>query len=349
MAIIECVPNFSEGRDPAIIRQIIEAIGSEQELKILHVDMGASANRTVVTFAGAPAAVVAGAFKGILRASQLVDMEKHQGAHPRLGATDVCPLVPVSGISMEETVKWARSLGKRVGEELNIPVYLYEKAATCSNRANLAEIRAGGYEKLAAKLSHPDWQPDFGKKIFNKRTGATVIGARDFLLAYNVNLDTATVSVAKAIAAEVRASGRVKKIKGQIQYDQEMKPLRIPGLLPFTKALGWFMEEYKIAQVSMNLVDLKKTPMHIAFETVRQLALKKGVEVTGSEIIGLVPLQSMLEAGRYFFEKRKEQAPKTESLLIEEAISSLGLDTLRPFDPREKILEYALAKTTSKL
>ncbi len=346
MAVIECVPNFSEGRDLKIIGQIVDAIRSVAGLKVLHVDVGISANRTVVTFAGKPEAVVEGAFNGIHQAAKLINMEKHRGVHPRIGATDVCPLVPVSDISMEETAAYARQLGKRVGEELGIPVYLYEKAAMDPTRVNLADVRAGGYESLFFRLQDNTWRPDFGTAAFNKRSGATIIGARDFLLAYNVNLDTGSLSIAKSIAAEIRTSGRIKKVSGQIEYDKEKKPLRMPGLLPFTKAIGWYMEEYKIAQVSMNLTNLDRTPMHVAFEAVRKSALKLGSKVTGSEIIGLVPLKSMLDAGRYFMGKKTGNRSEDETLLVGEAVSSLGLDELKPFDPQEKILEYVLTATT---
>lgn len=340
--IIECVPNFSEGRDRDVIAQIVAAIQSVPGVKLLHVDRGPSANRTVVTFAGIPEAVTGGAFRGIQKAAGLIDMRKQKGAHPRIGATDVCPLVPVANISMKQTAIWARQLGKDVGERLGIPIYLYEEAATRPERRNLAHIRAGGYENLALKLQDPDWKPDFGGTLFNEQTGATVIGARDFLLAYNINLNTDSVKVAREIASEVRHSGEVTKIKGALRYDAVNKP----GLLPFTKAIGWYMEEYRVAQVSMNLTCLTKTPMHLAFETVSQCAKRRGIKVTGSEIIGLVPLKSMIDAGRYFMKKRTGYEPPggDDKQLIMEAVDALGLNELKAFDPEEKILEYALNK-----
>ncbi len=323
MAVIECVPNFSEGRDVKVVEQIVEAISSVQGVHVLHVDSGFSANRTVVTFAGEPAAVVAGAFQGIKQAAGLIDMRKHHGAHPRIGATDVCPLIPVSGISMEETVQYARDLGKKVGDELGIPVYLYEYAATRPERKNLAHIRKGEYEKLSFKLQHADWVPDFGPARFNEKAGATVVGARDFLLAYNINLDTDNVTIAKAIARDVRRTGSIK-------------------------AIGWYMEEYKMAQVSMNLTSLKEIPLYVAFETVKKFAGKRGVKVTGSELIGLTPLSCLVEAGPYFMKKATgAEIRQSESELIAAAVEALGLDVLKPFDPQERVLEYVMNKHNS--
>ncbi len=320
MAVIECVPNFSEGRDAKVVEQIVCAINSVQGVHVLHVDMGFSANRTVVTFAGEPEAVVEGAFQGIKQAAKLIDMRKHHGTHPRMGATDVCPLIPVSGSSMEETVQYARDLGKRVGDDLDIPVYLYEYAASRPERRNLAYIRQGGYEKLPFKLQQMEWTPDFGPARFNEKAGATVIGARDFLLAYNINLDTDDVAIAKAIARDVRRTESIK-------------------------AIGWYMEEYKMAQVSMNLTSLKQIPLYVAFETVKEQAEKRGVKVAGSELIGLTPLSCLIEAGPYFIKKATgAEVRRTEAELIAAAVEALGLDALKPFDPQERVLEYVMHK-----
>ena len=345
MAMIECVPNFSEGRNPEVMEAIVQAIRSVPDLQLLHVDMGISANRTVVTFTGSPEAVIEGAFRGIETAATRIDMRRQQGTHPRIGATDVCPLVPVKDISLEETVVYARMLAERVGRELHIPVYLYEAAASRPERCDLAAIRKGGYEAMADRMKLAEWQPDFGSTAFNARTGATVIGARNFLLAYNINLNTTDVAAAQDIAAEVRQSGRVKKVRGSVQRTQEGRVLREPGLLPFTKAIGWYVAEYQLAQVSMNLTDLRQTPLHLVYETVRQCAEKRGLQLAGSEIIGLVPLACLLEAGKYFIAQNPGQqspgSPHTE-VLINEAVRALGLDSRQAFVPEEKILEYAI-------
>jgi glutamate formiminotransferase / formiminotetrahydrofolate cyclodeaminase len=292
--LIECVPNFSEGRDPEIIRQITDAIAAVEGVQLLDVDPGKATNRTVVTFVGAPEAVVEAAFQGIRQASLLIDMKAHTGEHPRMGATDVCPLVPVSGISMEETVEWAKRLAARVGEELSIPVYLYEAAASRPERRNLATIRTGEYEALPEKLADPNWAPDFGPARFNARSGATVIGARDFLVAYNVNLNTTSVRRANSIAFDVREQGRVLRdgdpVTGPVRTGEDGEPLRQPGACKAVKAIGWYIEEYGIAQVSMNLTDINVTPLHIAFEASCRSAEARGMRVTGSELVGMVPL-----------------------------------------------------------
>ncbi len=347
--LIECVPNFSEGRDMSVIKQITDAIESIEGIKLLNVDPGAATNRTVVTFVGEPEAVVEAAFQGIKKAAELIDMSKHSGEHPRMGATDVVPLVPISGISMQETVEYARKLAKRVGEELQIPVYCYEFAAYEEKRRNLANIRSGEYEALPEKLKDPEWKPDFGPAEFNervKKTGATVIGARNFLIAFNVNLNTTSVRRANAIAFDVRELGRIKRkgnpLTGEIVKDENGNPIRIPGRLRKVKAIGWYIKEYGIAQISMNLTDITVTPMHIAFETVCERARLRGVRVTGSEIVGLVPLQAMLDAGKYFLRKQKRSLGVPEEEIIKIAIKSLGLDDLKPFNPKEKIIEYIL-------
>ena len=296
--VLECVPNFSEGRDPAVIRAITEAIGAVPGAKVLHVDPGHGAHRTVVTFAGTPAAVTEAAFRAIRRAGELVDMTRHHGEHPRLGATDVCPLVPVSGLTLDDAAELARQLAERVGRELNLPVYLYEHAQPDPKRRNLADIRAGEYEGLAAKIRRPQWRPDFGPALFDARRGATVIGARDFLAAFNVNLDTPSRDLAHEIACDVRTSGRVIR-------DPSGTEKRLPGTLRAAKAIGWYIPEYGRAQVSMNLTHLGVTPVHAAFEAVRVAAAARGVRVTGSELIGLLPLRSLLEAGRHFAGDRK--------------------------------------------
>jgi glutamate formiminotransferase/formiminotetrahydrofolate cyclodeaminase len=346
--LIECVPNFSEGRDPAVIQQITDAIQAVEGVKLLDVDPGKATHRTVVTFVGEPQAVTEAAFRGIQKAAELIDMRRHQGEHPRMGATDVCPLIPVAGISMEETVAWARRLGERVGRELGIPVYLYEAAASRPERKNLATIRAGEYEGLADKLQDPEWAPDFGPTTFHARSGATVIGARDFLIAYNVNLNTTSVRRANSVALDVREKGRVLRegdpITGKIVTDEQGKPLRRPGLLQGVKAIGWYIEEYGIAQISMNLTDIRATPLHEAFEACRQSAESRGMRVTGSELVGLVPLSAMLEAGKHFLRKQQRSAGVSDAELIKIAVKSMGLDDLAPFDPTRKIIEYNIAQ-----
>ena len=303
--LIECVPNFSEGQNPIVIQAIRQAIEQVPKVKLLHVDPGMAANRTVMTFVGPPEAAVEAAFAAIKTAAQHIDMSRQQGEHPRIGATDVCPLIPIANISMEEVVQLAHQLAERVGRELEIPVYLYEAAASNASRKNLATIRSGEYEGLEEKMQHPDWQPDYGPAIFKPKAGASVIGARDFLVAYNVNLETSSVKLANAIAFDVRERGRAKRLEdGSIIRNKAGKAERIPGTCKFVKAIGWFIEEYGFAQVSMNLTNINVTPMHIAFEACRKSAERRGTRVRGSELIGLVPLQVLLEAGTYFLEKQ---------------------------------------------
>jgi glutamate formiminotransferase/formiminotetrahydrofolate cyclodeaminase len=345
-AIIECVPNFSEGRDLSVIQSITTEIESVAGVRLLNVDPGKATHRTVVTFVGEPSAVVEAAFLAIQKAGGLIDMRKHKGEHPRMGATDVCPLIPVSGISMEETAAWAKKLAERVGRELSIPVYLYEAAQENKSRSNLSVIRAGEYEGFAEKISLPEWKPDFGPASWDPRRGASVIGARGFLVAYNVNLNTTSVRRANSIAFDVREAGRVKRegdpLTGKIVKDEKGIPVNIPGSLKSVKAIGWYIEEYGIAQISMNLTDLDITPLHIAFDEVRQKAAARGLRVTGSELVGLIPLKAMLEAGKYFLRKQKRSAGVSEKELIRMAVLSMGLNELGPFKPEEKIIEYLL-------
>lgn len=344
--LIECVPNFSEGRDLAVIKQITDAIEAVDGVKLLDVDPGAATHRTVVTFVGEPEAVVEAAFQAIRKACEVIDMSKHTGEHPRMGATDVCPLIPIANISMEETAEWARRLGERVGTELNLPIYLYEAAASSPERQNLATIRAGEYEGLPEKLANPDWKPDFGPAKFNAKSGATVIGARDFLIAYNVNLNTTSVRRANSVAFDVREKGRVLNdpATGKPMKDESGEPLRQPGTLKGVKAIGWFIEEYGIAQISMNITDARATPLHLAFEECCKSADRRGMRVTGSELVGLVPLNAMLEAGRYFLKKQQRSVGVSEAELVKIAVKSMGLDEIAPFDPQQKIIEYNLEK-----
>jgi glutamate formiminotransferase / formiminotetrahydrofolate cyclodeaminase len=350
--IIECVPNFSEGRDLQIIHLITKEIEAIEGVRLLNVDTGKATNRTVVTFVGSPAAVVEAAFLAIRKAGELIDMRTHQGEHPRMGATDVCPLIPVSGISMEETVVWANKLAERVGNELSIPVYLYDAAQKDKARNNLSVIRAGEYEGFAEKIKNPAWKPDFGPAVFDEKRGATVIGARDFLVAYNVNLNSTSVRRANSVAFDVREAGRIKRegdpINGNIVLDENGKPMMIPGSLKSVKAIGWFIKEYGIAQISMNLTNLSITPLHIAFDEVCRKADHRGMRVTGSELVGLVPLQSLLEAGKYFLKKQKRSTGVSEKELIRIAIITMGLDELAPFKPEERIIEYLLKDSTDE-
>ena len=350
-AIIECVPNFSEGRDMSIIKQITDAIESADGIRLLDVDPGKATNRTVVTFVGAPDDVIEAAFRGIKKASELIDMRHHKGEHPRMGATDVCPLIPVSGITMEQTIEFAKKLGQRVAEELSIPVYLYESAATTPDRKNLATIRAGEYEGYSKKILLPEWKPDYGKPIFNARSGATVIGARDFLVAYNINLNSTSVRRANSIAFDVREAGRVKRkgdpITGEIVRDEKGNPESIPGTLKSVKAIGWYIEEYGIAQISMNLTNINITSVHQAFDEVCKKAEARGIRVTGSELVGLVPKKCLTDAGKYFLEKQKRSSGVSEEELIRIAIKSLGLSELGPFDPKKKIIEYLLEDSSN--
>src|SRR6266404_6755369 len=338
--LIECVPNFSEGRDQNVIRQITDAIESVDGVSLLDVDPGASTNRTVVTLVGDLDATVEAAFRAIKKAAELIDMRKHKGAHPRMGATDVCPFIPVSNVSWEEAVECARKLGKRVGEELKIPVYLYEKAAKDKSRSNLAVIRAGEYEAFVEKIKDPAWKPDFGPSVFNEKSGATAIGARAFLIAYNVNLNTKAVRRAMSVAFDVRENGRIKtedgRPSGKPVLDQKGEPVRIPGMLKHVKAIGWYVEEYGIAQVSMNLTNIEETPLHAAFDACAEAASKRGLRTTGSEIVGMVPKKCLVDAGRYFLGKQKWSEGAAEEELIDIAIRSMGLSELKPFDPKEK-------------
>ena len=344
--IIECVPNFSEGRNPAIIREITQEIEKIDGVKLLDVDPGKATNRTVVTFVGAPDVVIEAAFYAVKKAAELIDMSQHSGEHPRMGATDVCPLIPIAGITMEETAKWAHKLAKRVGDELNIPAYMYEAAATSPERKNLATVRSGEYEGLPKKLADPHWKPDYGPAKFNKRVGATAFGARGFLVAYNVNINTTSVRRANSIAFDIREKGRIKRagnpVTGKIIRDEAGNALRTPGTCPSVKAIGWFIEEYGVAQISMNLTDIKVTSLHEAFEACRRSAQKRGMRVTGSELVGLVPLQVMLDAGKYFLEQQQRSTGIAEEEIIKIAVKSLGLDELTPFDPQQKIIEYQL-------
>jgi len=346
-ALIECVPNFSEGRDPAVIRQITDEIEKVEGAKLLDVDPGKATNRSVVTFVGSPEAVVEAAFQAIKKASELIDMSKHEGEHPRMGATDVCPLVPISNISMEETAEWAHKLAQRAGEELGIPIYMYENAATKEAWRNLAAVRSGEYEALPDKLGTDDWKPDYGPNAFNAQSGATAVGARDFLIAYNINLNTTSTRRANSVAFDVREKGRVKreggKVSGDVLKDETGEPLREPGTCKAVKGIGWYIEEYGIAQISMNLTDIRETPLHVAFEECRKSANRRGLRVTGSELVGLVPLKVMLDAGRYFLKQQRRSLGVSEAEIIKIAVKSLGLDELGPFDPQQKIIEYQLA------
>ncbi|MBS1741652.1 MAG: glutamate formimidoyltransferase [Bacteroidetes bacterium] len=350
MKLIECVPNFSEGNDLSVINQITSEIEKVEGVRLLNVDPGKATNRTVVTMVGAPENVIEAAFRCIKKAGELIDMSKHKGEHPRMGATDVCPLIPIANISMEETAKWAQQLAKRVGEELNLPVYLYEAAQPNKERSNLSVIRAGEYEGFAKKILDPAWKPDFGPAAFDAKRGATVIGARDFLVAYNVNLNTTSTRRANAIAFDVREAGRVKMENGKKVLDEKGNPVSIPGSLKAVKAIGWYIEEYGVAQISINLTNINITPVHIAFDEVCRKADARGIRVTGSELVGLIPLKAMTDAGKYFLQKQKRSTGVSEKELIKIAVRSMGLDELGPFKPEERIIEYMLAsKADSKL
>src|SRR5204863_269087 len=344
--LIECVPNFSEGRDQNIIGQITDAIKSVDGVSLLDVDAGASTNRTVVTFVGDPDVAVEAAFRGIKKAAGLIDMPKHKGAHPRMGATDVCPFIPVSSVNWEEAIECANRLGKRVGEELKIPVYLYEKAAKDKARSNLSVIRGGEYEGFFEKIKQPEWKPDFGPAVFNEKSGATVIGVRDFLVAYNVNLNTKSVRRATSVAFDVRENGRVKTEDGtpygKPVLDSNGEPVRVPGMLKHVKAIGWYVKEYGLAQVSMNLTNLDETPLHTAFDACTEAASKRGLRVTGSEVVGMLPKKCLAEAGKYFLRKQKWSEGASEEELIDVAIRSMGLSELKPFDPKERIIEFKM-------
>ncbi|MFQ6082392.1 MAG: glutamate formimidoyltransferase [Candidatus Aminicenantia bacterium] len=341
MKLVECVPNFSEGRDKSKIEAITNAIKNTSQIKLLDIDPGEATNRTVVTFIGTPEGVKEAAFEAIKKAAQVIDMRTHKGEHPRIGATDVCPFIPVSNVTMEECVQIANKLGKKVGEELGIPVYLYEEAAKKPERKNLATIRQGEYEGLPEKLKDPNWVPDYGPAEFNPKSGAIVIGAREFLIAYNVNLNAQQKELAHEIALNIRESGRPKKDEqGNIVRDETGKPIRILGKLKAVKAVGWYIEEYKKAQVSINLINYKITPLHIVFEEVKKEAEKLGLKVTGSEIVGLVPKEAILAAGRFYLEKQGKETRVPEETLIQVAINNLGLNDVSEFDPKKKIIEY---------
>lgn len=338
--LIECVPNFSEGRDMGVIKQITDAIESVEGIKLLNVDPGKGTNRTVVTFAGDEDEVVEAAYRAIAKAAELIDMGKHSGEHPRFGATDVCPFIPIANATMEDCIRCANRLGERVGRELGIPVYLYEFAATAPHRKNLASVRAGEYEGIAQKITQPEWQPDYGSTAWNKRSGNIAIGARNFLIAYNVNLNTTSVRRANSVAFDVREQGRkVKNEKGE--------EITQPGACRAVKGIGWYIPEYGVAQVSMNLTDINVTPIHIAFDECVKSAYTRGMRVTGSELIGLIPLQAMLDAGKYFLQKQNRSSGVSEEELIKIAVKSMGLDDLTPFDPSKRIIEYLLADDSS--
>jgi len=346
--ILECVPNFSEGKDMDIINQITGEIEAVEGVDLLDVDPGEATNRTVVTFVGTPDEVVDAAFNAVKKASELIDMGQHSGAHPRFGATDVCPLVPVSGLTMDDAVEYARKLAKRIGEGLNIPIYCYEYAAYEEKRKNLAEVRKGEYEGLKDKLADPEWKPDFGPAEFNAKSGATAVGARDFLVAYNINLNTTSTRRANAVAFDIREKGRVKreggKLTGKPVLDENGEKVWIPGSLKKVKGIGWYIEEYGIAQISLNLTDISVTPVHVAFDEACKHAEARGIRVTGSELVGLIPLKGMLEAGRYFLRKQNRSTGIPEKEIIKIAVKSLGLDDLYEFQPEDKIIEYKIAK-----
>ena len=350
--LIECVPNFSEGRDETIIRQIAEAIKSTDGATLLDIDPGATTNRTVVTLVGSPEAAVEAAFRGIKKAAELIDMRRHKGAHPRMGATDVCPFIPVSNVSWEEAIECANKLGKRVGEELGIPVYLYEKAAKEKSRSNLAVIRGGEYEGFGEKIKKPEWKPDFGPAKIGS-AGATVIGAREFLVAYNANLNTKSVRRANSVAFDVREQGRFKTEDGTPAgkkiLDKNGQPVHEPGMLKHVKAIGWFVKEFGIAQVSMNLTNIDETPVHAAFDACVESAAKRGMRVTGSEIVGMVPKRCLSDAGRYYLRKQQWSEGASEEELIDIAVKSMGLSELKPFDPKEKVIELKIASDSKSL
>ena len=353
--IVECVPNFSEGRDKEVIRQIVAAIESSGGVKVLDVDPGEATNRTVVTFVGDPESVVGAAFAGVKRAAELIDMRRHKGAHPRMGATDVLPLIPIAGITLEECAALARDLARRIADELRIPTYCYEAAAFRPERKNLAVCRAGEYEALPEKLAHAEMAPDFGARPYDEgvaRTGATTVGARDFLIAVNFNLNTTSTRRANAIAFDVREKGRPVRegnpITGKVVKDADGNPVMRPGTLRATKAIGWFIEEYGIAQVSMNITDISVTPLHAAFDEVCRKADARGVRVTGTEIVGLVPKRALVEAGKYFLRKQHRSVGIAEEEIVRLAVKSMGLDDLKPFKPEEKVIEYLLEAQVEK-
>jgi glutamate formiminotransferase/formiminotetrahydrofolate cyclodeaminase len=349
--LIECVPNFSEGRNIEVIDQITQQIRLVEGVKLIGVDVGKATNRTVVTFVGTPEAVCKAAFCAVKRAAELIDMRKHKGEHPRMGATDVLPLIPVSGITMNETIEYALKLGKRIGEELGIPIYCYENTASNVRRRNLANCRAGEYEGLPQKLADPEWKPDFGPAEYSDqvaKTGATALSARNFLIAYNVNLNTTSTQLAKTIASEIREKGKVKRegdlITGKPVKDENGNLIFVPGILKGVKGIGWYIEEYEIAQLSFNITDIAETTIYKVFETACERATAHGVRVTGSELVGLIPLQAMLDAGRHFLKKENQPTGISEEEVINFAVKSMGLDELAPFDPIKKIIEYHLIR-----
>jgi glutamate formiminotransferase / formiminotetrahydrofolate cyclodeaminase len=353
--IIECVPNFSEGRDMNIINQITSVISKTEGVKLLDVDPGEATNRTVVTFVGEPEAVLEGAFRAIKLAGEIIDMQKHHGAHPRMGATDVCPLIPIANITMEECAEYARKLAKRVGEEIGIPVYCYESAAFKPERKNLATCRAGEYEGIQKKLADPNWKPDFGPDTFSDKiahTGITMVGARDFLVAINYNLNSTSTRRANAIAFDVREKGRKKRegnpITGKVVKDEKGNPIWIPGSLKGCKAIGWFIKEYGIAQVSMNVTNINITPVHIAFDEVCAKAAARGLRVTGAELVGLVPKKVLIDAGKFYLRRQQRSTGIAESEIIKIAIKSMGLDDLKPFNPQEKVIEYLMEDSSEE-
>ena len=344
--LIECVPNFSEGRDMSIIKQITDVIEAIDGVKLLDVDPGQATNRTVVTFVGTPDEVIEAAFLAVKKASELIDMSKHHGAHPRFGATDVCPLVPVANITMEEVVEYAHKLAKRIGEELEIPIYCYENAAFTPERKNLAYCRSGEYEGLKDKITKPEWKPDFGPATFNAGAGATAVGARDFLIAVNFNLNTTSTRRANALAFDVREKGRPVRegnpVTGKIKKDEKGNEIWTPGTLKGTKAIGWFIDEYGVAQVSMNITNISQTPLHIAFDEIVDKATKRGLRITGTEIVGLVPKKAIIDAGKHFLKKQERSLGVSEEEIIKIAVKSMGLDDLKPFIAEDKIIEYLL-------
>ncbi|MDR0811505.1 MAG: glutamate formimidoyltransferase [Paludibacter sp.] len=353
--IIECVPNFSEGRDMTVINRIVDEIKTVDGVQVIDIDAGRATNRTVVTFVGEPEAVVEAAFRAVKKAAELIDMSKHKGEHPRFGATDVLPLVPVRGISMYETVTLAHALGKRIGTELGIPIYFYEFAATEERRRNLAACRAGEYEGLPQKIVNPEWKPDCGAAEFNetvRRSGAIALGARNFLIAYNVNLNTTSTRWANSIAFDIREKGRVRRegnsLTGKTVKDENGEPIYTPGLLKGVKGIGWYIEEYGIAQLSYNITDISKTSMHEVFELSCERAATRGIRVTGSELVGVAPLQALLDAGKYFLRKQHRSTGIADEEILKIAVKSLGLDEFAPFDPKKKIIEYLIADDTEK-
>ena len=345
MKLVECVPNFSEGRDLEKIKAIVREVEAVPGVKLLDVDPGASTNRTVVTFIGTPESVKEAAFRAVAKAAEVIDMRVHKGAHSRIGATDVCPFVPVSGVTMEDCVRLAGELGARIAGELGIPVYLYEAAARTPERRNLATVRAGEYEGLPEKFKDHRWAPDFGKPVFNPKSGATVVGAREFLVAYNINLNTRDRKLAHEIALSLRESGRAKRDKdGNVVKDGRGNAVKVPGKFKEIKSVGWYIEDYGLAQISVNFTNYKITPIHVVFDEARKLAGKLGLRVTGSELVGLIPKEALLMAGRYYLEKQAKSPGVHEEELIRTAVRSLGLNDVTPFAPEKKIIEYQFEK-----